>query len=301
MPFPPLNGLRAFEAAARSGSYVKAARELNVSPSAISRLVKLLEQRVGVSLFARRPNGLALTEQGAAYLVELTAAFAQISRATEHLRARQAEALVVGAGPTLAMRWLIPRLPAFHAAHPGIDVRLSTAIAGAEPMKGDWHAAIRLGDGDWAGLKAEFLFTAELFPVCAPRLSLGLSLPQDLTRMTLLSAANAVADWTTWAAAAGVADRLDLRRAVMFDYPAFALQAAIDGLGVAMARGPFVADDLAAGRLVKPFDLTVPNGKGWWFIHRPELEDNAALKAFRDWVVSASFEARPLARTSTSG
>jgi LysR family glycine cleavage system transcriptional activator/LysR family transcriptional regulator of beta-lactamase len=288
MPFPPLNGLRAFEAAARSGSYVKAAQELNVSPSAISRLVKLLEARVGVALFARRPNGLVLTERGAAYLAELTAAFAKIAQATERLRARTAEALVVGAGPTLAMRWLIPRLPAFHAAYPDIDVRLSTSIAGAEPMKADWHAAIRLGDGDWPGLKAEFLFTAALFPVCAPALLPSLPSPSDLARSTLLSAANAAADWPLWAAAAGVSDSLDLRRSVMFDYPAFALQAAIDGLGVAMARGPFVADDLSAGRLVKPFALSVPNGKGWWFIHRPELEDNAALNAFRTWVIAAA-------------
>lgn len=288
MPFPPLNGLRAFEAAARTGSYVAAAEELHVSPSAISRLVKLLEARVGVALFVRRPNGLKLTERGAAYLAELTAAFARIAQATERLRSSGAEALVVGAGPTLAMRWLIPRLPAFHAAHADVDVRLSTQIAGATPLRPDWHAAIRLGDGDWSGLKAEFLFTAELFPVCAPRVAAALSRPEDLARATLLSAANAVSDWPTWRDAAGLNGVVDLSRAVTFDYPAFALQAAIDGLGVAMARGPFVADDLAAGRLVKPFLLSVPNGKGWWFISRPEAEGNAALAAFRDWVCAVA-------------
>lgn len=286
-PLPPLNGLRAFEAAARSGSYVAAARELNVSPSAISRLVKLLEGRVGVALFARRANGLTLTEAGAVYLAELSAAFARIAEATQRLRGQTRHALVVGAGPTLAMRWLIPRLPGFHALHPETDVRLSTAIAGAEPMRPDWQAAIRLGDGAWPGLAAHFLFTAELFPVCAPALAAALREPRDLAQVTILEAASAGEDWRAWLRAAGVEQQVDLRRAQQFDYPAFALQAALDGLGVAMARAPFVADDLKAGRLVRPFALAVPHGRGWYFVHRPAAAD-ATLVAFRDWVIAAA-------------
>lgn len=285
MTLPPLNGLKAFEAAARTGSYVAAAEELHVSPSAISRLVKLLEGRLGVALFVRRANGLSLTDQGAAYLADLSAAFARIVQATERLRQAGPAVLVVGAGPTLAMRWLIPRLTQFHAAHGDIDVRLSTSVAGAEPMRPDWQAAIRLGSGDWPGLTAHFLFTAELFPVCAPRLAERLTAPGDLARAPLLQAASAPEDWPAWAKAAGV--ELNLRRAQSFDYPAFALQAAIDGLGVAMARGPFVADDLAAGRLVKPFALTVPNGRGWYLVHRPE-ESAPGLAPFRDWVIAAA-------------
>lgn len=286
MPLPPLNGLRAFEAAARTGSYVAAGRELNVSPSAVSRLVRLLEERLGVRLFRRLPNALALSERGAAYLAEVTAAFARIGEATQRLTAGPRRALVVGAGPTLAMRWLIPRLTAFHAAEPEIDVRLSTAIAGAEPMRPDWDAAIRLGDGAWPGFPAHFLFTADLFPVCAPDLAAGLKTMDDLKRVPILQAASAAGDWRLWTQAASV--ELDLGRAVQFDYPAFALQAALDGLGVAIARGPFVADDLAAGRLVRPFALSVPNGRGWYLIHRPEAADDAALAAFRTWVTEAA-------------
>jgi len=288
MSLPPLNGLRAFEVAARTGSYVAAAGELHVSPSAISRLVKLLEQRLGVALFVRRANGLILTEAGMQYLAELTAAFARIARATERLKAKGPEALVVGAGPTLAMRWLIPRLPAFHAAHERVDVRLSTAIAGAEPMRPDWQAAIRIGDGHWPGLEADFLFTANLFPVCAPALAERLKTPADLAGVTLLAAANAPDDWPLWLKAAGLDGALDLRRALKFDYPAFALQAALDGLGVAIAAGPYVADDLAAGRLVRPFALAVPNGRGWWFLHRQGAEPNPGLAAFRAWVRAAA-------------
>lgn len=284
---PPLNGLRAFEAAARTGSYVAAAAELNVSASAISRLVKLLEQRLGVVLFERLANGLHLTERGAVYLRELTGAFERIATATDRLKGGVSSALLIGAGPTLAMRWLIPRLPAFHAAHPGIDVRLSTAVADADPLKPDWTAGIRMGDGKWPGVSAHFLFTAALFPVCAPALAKRLKKPGDLAKVTLLDVASAPEDWPLWLKVSRASD-IDLNHAQQFDYPAFALQAAVDGLGVAMARAPFVADDLAAGRLVRPFKLTVPKGKGWYLVHRPAREANAALTAFRDWLLKAA-------------
>jgi len=290
---PPLNGLKAFEAAARSGSYVAAADEMNVSPSAISRLVKLLEGRLGVALFVRRANGLTLTDAGTAYLSEISAAFQRIAAATARLAEGGRRTLVVGAGPTLAMRWLIPRLPGFHAAHGDIDVQLSTQIAGADPMRPGWHAAIRLGDGRWPGLKADFLFTADLFPVAAPGLAALLKSPEDLVQATLLDAASAKGDWPLWLKAAGLLERVTLGRATTFDYPAFALQAAIDGLGVAMARAPFVADDLKAGRLVRLFDLSVPQERGWWLIHRPEAAADPALAAFRGWAMASAGPGTP--------
>ena len=278
---PPLNGLRAFEAAARHGGFAKAGQELNVSPSAISRLVKLLEDRLKTQLFVRLPNGLQLTARGAAYLTELTAAFDRIAQATE--RARAPSGLVIGAGPTLAMRWLIPRLMHFHEMHPKIEVRISTAIERADPLAPDWTAAIRRGGGDWPGLDAHFLFKAELFPVCAPTVAKGLKSPADLARARILAAANAPDDWPAWLKSAKVAG-VDLRRAQRFDYLAYALQAAVDGLGLAMARGAFVADDLAAGRLVQPFAHTVSHDKGWYLIHRPDRASDQALAAFKAWV-----------------
>lgn len=287
MAIPPLNGLRAFEAAARTGSFVAAASELHVSPSAVSRLVKLLEQRLSVGLFDRLANGLVLTERGAVYFADVSAAFQRLAHATERVTASQAASLLIGAGPTLAMRWLIPRLTSFHAAHPEIDVRLSTAVADADPIKADWTAGIRIGAGTWPGLAAHFLFTADLFPVCTRALAARLRKPEDLRNVTLLQVANAAEDWPLWLKAARAND-LDLSHAQQFDYPAFALQAAVDGLGVAMARAPFVADDLAAGRLVRPFKLAVPKGKGWYLVHRPAQETNVALRAFRDWIVGAA-------------
>ncbi len=283
MSLPPLNALRAFEASARLGGYAAAARELNVSPSAISRFVRLLETRVGAALFERRPNGLTLTEKGAAYRRELTEAFARIEAATARLTGDEAQSLILGAGPTLVMRWLIPRLANFNAAHPEIDVRVSTAIEGADPMKPGWTAAIRSGNGNWPALDAHFLFKAGLFPVCAPVLARKLKRPEDLAKVQILAAANAPEDWDVWLKKAKVSG-VDLARARIFDYPAFALQAAIDGLGVAIARAPFVTDDLSAGRLVRPFKLSVPKEKGWWLIHPARERNNNALTALRAWM-----------------
>lgn len=287
MTIPSLNGLRAFEAAARTGSFVGAAQELHVSPSAVSRLVKLLEQRLSVSLFERLPNGLALTERGAAYLTEVSGAFQRIEQATERLKATSSSVLVIGAGPTLAMRWLIPRLATFQAENPEIDVRLSTAIADADPLRPDWTAAIRIGDGAWPGLTSRYLFTADLFPVCAPSVAERLRTPRDLEQATILRVANAPEDWPLWLELTGVSDA-SLRHSRYFDYAAFALQAAVDGLGVAMARAPFVVDDLAAGRLVRPFDLAAPKGRGWYLVYRPAQENNPALGAFRDWLLDVA-------------
>jgi LysR family transcriptional regulator, regulator of gene expression of beta-lactamase len=283
MRLPPLNALRAFEAAARSGSFAAAAKDLRVSSSAISRYVKLLEARLGTPLFQRKPNGLDLTRKGEAFASELSGAFARIAQAADRLKAPAPQSIVLGAGPTLAMRWLIPRLPAFHGQRPGIDVRISTSVEGAGPMRPDWTAAIRMGDGAWPGHTSHFLFTADLFPVCTAAIARKLAAPKDLRKVTLLQAANAKDDWPRWLGAAALENGL-LDRALTFDYPAFALQAALDGAGVAMARAPFVADDLAAGRLVRPFGLSVPHGRGWYLIHRPEDADDPALAAFRAWV-----------------
>ena len=282
-PLPPLNALRAYEAAARLGSFARAAEDLHVSASAISRFVKLLEGRLGVALFRRLPNGLEVTADGAAYLEEVSGAFLRLRQATQRLRSG-ARGLTIGAGPTLAMRWLIPRLAAFHQANPAIDVRISTAIERADPLLPEWTAAIRRGDGAWSGLEAQFLFKAELFPVAAPALARRIKSPDDLSRVRILAAANAPEDWPAWLKAARL-NSINLNSAQSFDYPAFALQAALDGLGVAMARAPFVADDLAAGRLVRLFRRSVFHDRGWYLIFRKGVQGDPALAAFRTWLL----------------
>lgn len=289
---PPLNALKAFEAAARTGSFTAAAAELGVSQAAVSQLVKGLEARLGLALFERRGNILSLTQRGAAYGPVLTEAFDRIALETERLAAQPDHILTLASGPTVAIRWLIPRLPDFHRRYPRFEVRLSTSVTVEEsstaPLLADGvTAAIRLTEASGLrpdGLMAEPLFTADMFPVAAPSVAARLRRPADLTGETLLHVRHAEDEWPIWLRAAGLAPKIGTAGALWFDFHAFALQAALDGLGVALARRPFVEDDLAAGRLVAPFDLSVPKGAAWCLIYRPGTETIPAFEAFRAWL-----------------
>lgn len=280
---PSLNGLRAFEAAARHTSFTAAADELNVTQAAVSRMVRLLEDRLGFQLFERRPNGLALTAQGKALQPGLTSAFDAIAGITEQVAAmRSAPVLTLGVGPSFAVRWLIPRLASFYREHPDIDVRIATGGA-INPFQDDWTCGIRLGDGDWPGYEAEPLFSADLFPVCAAKIAQRLERPSDLRKETLLQVAHSPGDWPLWLSAAGVklaASRLGPR----FDNYAMVLQAALDGLGVAVGLRPYVEDDIAAGRLVAPFALTVPKGRAWFLVYQSFRQEDPSFNAFREWL-----------------
>ena len=282
---PSLNGLRAFEAAARQGSFAAAGEDLHVTQAAISRMVKLLEARIGFALFERHANRLELTAQGKALLPGLTAAFDSIANLTAQVAAMSAApVLTVGVGPSFAMRWLIPRLSDFQSAHPDVEVRIATGGA-INPIGADWTCGIILGDGEWQGFDAQMLFSADLFPVCAPEIARRLAAPGELRKETLLEVAHSLEDWPLWLKAAGVRLRSE-KRSPRFDTYALALQAAADGLGVAIGLRPYVADDLDAGRLVAPFPLTVPRGKAWYLIWPPLRRDDAAFVAFRGWLVA---------------
>lgn len=283
---PSLNGLRAFEAAARHGSFVGASEELHVTQAAVSRMVRLLEARLGFALFERRPNGLALTAQGKALQPGLTAAFDAIAGITEQVAAmRNTPALTLGVGPSFAMRWLIPRLATFYRQHPEIEVRLATGGA-INPYKDDWTCGILLGNGDWPGYAAEPMFSADLFPVCTAAIAQRLGKPSDVARETLLQVQHSPEEWPLWLAAAHV----KLAPGMLgprFDTYAMVLQAALDGVGVALGLRPYVEDDIVAGRLVAPFTLTVPKGRAWYLVYRPFRHDDPGLVAFRDWLREA--------------
>jgi len=292
---PSLNGLRAFEAAARLGSFVAAGEELNVTQAAVSRLVRLLEDRLGFRLFERMPNGLALTPQGRALQPGLTAAFDAIAGITQQVAAmRSTPVLTLGVGPSFAMRWMIPRLASFYAAHPDIEVRLATGGA-INPFKDDWTCGILLGNGDWPELAAEPLFSADLFPVCTAAIAQRLGKPSDLASESLLQVVHSPEDWPLWLAAAGV----KLRRKALgpgFANYGMALQAALDGVGVAIGLRPYVEDDIAMRRLVAPFAISVPKGQAWYLVYRPFRETDPALTAFRDWLRTSfqtSFQVSP--------
>lgn len=281
---PFLNGVRAFEAAARAGSFKGAAAELHVSPAAVSRLVRLLEDRLGVMLFERGANRLGLTAAGRSYQAGLTPLLDQLALLTDQVTAMgRRQVLTVGVGPTFAIRWLIPRLADFRRHAPEVDVRITTG-GQAVPFDPDWSCGIVLGDGDWPGLTAEPLFAADLLPVCTPGLARGLAAPSDIAGGTMLRVAHAPEDWPRWLRAAGLA-RVAAGGPV-FEVYGQALQAAVDGVGVAMGIRPYVDDDLAAGRLVAPFDLTVSKGKGWYLVYRSARAAEPAFAAFREWMMA---------------
>jgi LysR family transcriptional regulator, glycine cleavage system transcriptional activator len=288
-----LNGIKAFEAAARSGSFAAAGAELNVSPAAVSRLVHLLEQRLGVALFERKANRLAMTAAGRAYQSGLTPIFDALASLTAQVTAPSSvRVLTVGVGPTFAMRWLIPHLADFRKHEPDIDVRITTGGAAA-PFGEDWNCGIKLGDGDWPGLVAEPLFAADLLPVCAPRLATPLKRAGDLKGPSLLRVAHSPLDWPSWLKAAGVG-RVTAR-GTEFQFYGQALQAAVDGFGIAMGIRPYIDDDLAAGRLVAPFELTVPKGMRWCLVYRSFQTEQRDFAAFRRWIIRAA--AGPAARS----
>jgi LysR family glycine cleavage system transcriptional activator/LysR family transcriptional regulator of beta-lactamase len=279
---PSLNGLRAFEAAARLGSFVAAGEELNVTQAAVSRLVRLLEDRLGFRLFERMPNGLTLTPQGRALQPGLTAAFDAIAGITQQVAAmRSTPVLTLGVGPAFAVRWLIPRLAGFYREHPDIEVRLATGGA-INPFNEDWTCGILLGNGDWPSYQAEPMFSADLFPVCARAIAQRLKKPSDLAKECLLEVQHSLEEWPLWLAAARVKLRSTHAPGPRFDSYAMALQAAVDGVGVAIGLRPYVEDDLASGRLVAPFKLAVPKGQAWYLVYRPFRQDDAALVVFRD-------------------
>jgi LysR family transcriptional regulator, glycine cleavage system transcriptional activator len=280
---PFLNGIRAFEAAARHGGISKAAEELAVTAPAVSRMVKLLEERLGVALFHRRPNGLALTQAGQRYSAGLGPILDALATLTAEVSASgAARTLTVGVGPTFAIRWLIPRLAGFRAEAPDVDVHITTGGVAA-PYSRNWSCGIILGNGDWPGLTAEPLFAADLLPVCAPALARRLKSPEDLAFASLIRVQHAPEDWPRWLAATDTA--APTTYGPEFEFYGQALQAALDGVGVAMGIRPYVDDDLAAGRLVAPFPLSIPKGSRWYLVHHQSRLDDPSFQLFHAWII----------------
>src|SRR3984893_6053031 len=242
---PSLNGLRAFEAAARHLSFTVAASELNVTQTAISHQIRRLEEELGIRLFVRQNRALALTPEARDYLPGVRAAFNDLRLATDRLLRRENDhVLTVSTLASLAAKWLLPRLSAFQEAHPGIDVRITTSTGLVDFKSGDVDAAIRYGRGHWPGLRADWLMGDELFPVCSPALLTGdkpLRCPQDLAHRTLLHSSGGYDDgWHVWLTAAGLPPNISKQPGLTFDMIFMTVQAAIDGIGGAMVRTSYV-------------------------------------------------------------
>src|SRR6201991_3035732 len=251
---PSLNGLRAFEAAARHLSFTQAASELNVTQTAISHQIRRLEEELGIRLFVRKNRALALTPKARDYLPGVRAAFNDLRLATDRLlRKGDDNVLTISTLVSLAAKWLLPRLSSFQEAHPGIDVRITTSTALVDFKSGDVDAAIRYGRGQGPGLQADWLMADQLFPVCSPALLTGdkpLRCPEDLANFVLLhSSAGYDDDWRLWLTAAGLPASISKQPGLTFDLILMTVQAAIDGFGVAMGRTSYVEADIAKGGL----------------------------------------------------
>ncbi len=281
---PPLNALRAFEAAARHSSFTKAAAELNVTQAAISHQVKALEERLDAPLFKRNNRLLELTEPGRALLPDVTAAFDMLAAAAERFTSRQ-RPLVLTVLPSFAAKWLLPRLRNLRERHPTLEVKLDTSDDVLDFALDEVDVAIRYGRGNWPNLASEHLMDEEIFPVCAPELlskPAPLKTPSDLRHHVLLHD-RMNETWAMWLKAAG-ARGVNPDRGPAFTHSAMVLAAAIDGLGVALARSPLVAGDLAAGRLVRPFSAALPAQGSYFFVCRPAEVEEPRVVALRDWL-----------------
>ncbi len=290
---PSLNGLRAFEAAARRGSIKEAAAELFVTPGAVSQLVKGLEESLDTPLFRRHGRGLALTQQGAELYPVLRESFQNIASALEHLKVReQSGPLTVTVVPSFAAKWLVPRLGRFRERHPEIDVRISATLDLVDLLREDVDMAIRYTTGEHQGLRSDWLLAEPIYPVCAPRLMDGarsLRSPGDLRFHTLLHD-ESPREWLMWLEQYEV-EGVDASRGPVFNDASMALQAAIEGQGVALSRGELAARDLEEGRLVKPFDLPLPNEVAFYVVSPESNADWPKVAAFREWILEEAARA----------
>ena len=285
---PPLNALRSFEAAARLGGFSLAADELHVTHGAVSRAIRHLEDELGLKLFERATRKVTLTPAGETYAIAIRDALDRLAAATLSLTQDQSTGvLTISTMDSFAAKWLVPRLFRFRQAHPDIDVRLGTSDKLADFVTDGIDVAIRFGRGRYPGLTAEMLLQEEFFPVCAPRLLDGpnaLRQPSDLRNHTLIHDDSEI-NWEIWLRTAGVAG-VDARRGPMFMTTANAIQAAVLGEGVALGRSALVADDLAAVRLVRPFDLSLPAEAAYYVVYPARALERPKVKAFRDWVLA---------------
>mgnify|MGYP002725602558 CR=1 FL=1 len=285
---PPLNSLKAFEAAARHLSFTRAAAELNVTQAAISHQVKALEETLGLALFRRVNRSLLLTDEGQALYPDLGEAFDTIAASVERLYVRdRAGVLNLSTLDSIAAAWLVPKIGKFRELHPDIDVRISTTDEVVDFTYGDFDMALRYGSGPYPGMEKVLLMEETLFPVLSPSLleKFGpLETPADLARFPLLHD-DMRDDWGVWRDVAGVSD-MDVSRGPSFSHSYLVQQAAVAGEGVALGRSVLVADNLSAGLLSKPFDIDLKAHHSYFAVYPKSNAQRPKIKAFADWLVS---------------
>jgi LysR family glycine cleavage system transcriptional activator len=298
---PPVASLRAFEAAARHMNFTRAAEELAITQAAVSYQIRLLEERLGASLFIREPRRLLLTETGAELAIPVRDAFDRLRVTFEGFHKEAQSVLALSVSETFASNWLVPRLGSFQMENPSIAVRLESSNRLVDFAREKFDAGVRSGRGEWAGIAAHRLFPLVFTPVCTPSLlkRIGpVKQPRDLLRRPLISPADPV--WRIWFAAAGVPDA----EVLPWHGPNFGVQhlegkAALADQGVAMLTPNFFMPELTSGRLVRLFDIVANSGESYWFAYPKRLANTSKVRTFRSWVLAQA--AMELSASSGSG
>lgn len=289
---PPLTALRAFEAAARLGSFREAADELSVSQSAISHQVKHLEEQLGIALFVRTPRAVELSDAGATYFPIVRKAFDRIADGTKQLLSPQEEnILTVQMYSTFAVRWLMPRLHAFQQAHSDIKVRVNSSQSDADFSERGIDLALMIGQLRRDEIHYEYLFSPTMLAVCSPRYKEAaeadrrpLELPADLAGHPILQVYPSANDWPVWLDANKVYD-VDPDAGLRFDSYDHALKMAARGMGIALAMQPYVAEDIEAGHLVDIFPERRVRTIGHWFLTYPKERAHVRkVRLFQEWL-----------------
>ena len=288
---PPLNNLKAFDAAARHESFTRAAEELCVTQGAVSQQVKALEAALGIKLFNRERQRLIITEAGRYYLTIVRDALDRIALGTERLLQRQsAGVLTISTSPDFAAKWLVHRLGNFAEAHSDIDLRVSATMHHVDFAREEVDLAVRHGDGNWPGLDTVQLSAEQLFAICSPKLLSGrrLAKPADILRFPLIHL-DSRADWTKWLRVAGISDD-NVRHGPVLNRASMVIDAAIDGQGIPLARTTLAAWDLLNGRLVRPFAEALRLSKTYWIVCPKAVSNVPKVATFRNWILAEAEE-----------
>ncbi|NLR99870.1 transcriptional regulator GcvA [Rhizobium sp. P38BS-XIX] len=285
---PPLNALKAFEAAARHLSIKRAAEELCVTPGAVSQLIKVLEEYLNVKLFERVTRGIYLTDAGRDYLPSIRNAFRQIGEASERIVAQaDSRLLTISATPFFASAWLIPRLASFRSAQPDIDLQIVTSTALVDFSRSDVDIAIRHGMGRYPGLQSDHVVTGEIIAIAAPALVANLGQPEkpsDLTRWPLVHDSERKA-WDLWFETHGVLERTTVR-GPSFDDSGLLLRAVLAGQGAGLLPAALVEEELRDGRLSQLFPPKRMEDFAYYLVCPDNRRNQPKIVAFRDWILS---------------
>ena len=283
-PFPiPLNAIRAIEIVARRGALAPAAEELGVTPGAVSQHIRRAEERLGLTLFERTPQGLKPTAPLKAVMPELSAGFSSLGDALTSLKGSHEGVLALTTGSVFASRWLIWRVGKFTALNPGIELRLIITGSIVDLQRPDVDCGIRYGRGDWPNVKAVPLGGKAFQPVCAPSVAAKLKSPADLTKVPVIRDLTTMLSWDAWWAAVGF-DSPPETHGPTFSDPALAFDAAISDQGVLMAVDMMSADAVSDGRLVRPFNAPIETNVQYWLVTAESRRESAKLKKFREWL-----------------